>query len=364
MLLLIITGGVLLAFVCAVCGFKGQPRAYLTQEELDDARARKEGERESKIMAQMKRLEKRLKGSRMRKAALDSGQETEKLLEGKAVYGDQWDESVDGSIPMRDLFEMPENEIKELKIQAYNKVLHHKKQVEKTERIERETQRNKDLLAFNSARQQALGYTARNPIMKVEEGFIDPTFVDPSTSLMGVRRKHKPVQGADFHDPRFVSRATTSRPESNFHSRSEPPPQPSVPTRNPLSFPQPPTSRVELQAPGLKKPRPPSFVPSSPSTAAQAPAPAPTPPAPQVERQAAGLKNPKPPSFLPPPPSKKYEAPPPSPGDEMLAPVVKKKKESTTQSNSNPLSLSSLFSKMNNPNSVLPLHDIATDTSE
>ncbi|GMI24071.1 hypothetical protein TrRE_jg12266 [Triparma retinervis] len=258
MLLLIITGGILIAFVAAMCGCKAQPRAYLTQEELDDARARKEGERESKI------------------------------------------------------------------------VLHHKKQVEKTERIERETQRNKDLLAFNSARQQALGYTAHNPIMKVEEGFVDPTFVDPSTSLMNVRRKHKPVD---------------------------------APTRNPLFFPQPPAPQVERQAPGLKKPRPPSFAPSFAPPAAAAPAPVPASAAApvQVERQAAGLKNPKPPSFLPSPPSKKYEVPPPpSPGDEVLAPTVKKKSANST----NPMSLSSLFSKMNNPNSVLPLHDIGTDTPE
>ena len=265
---------------------------------------------------------------------------------GKAVYGDQWGDSVDGSIPMRDLFEMPEEEIRSLKIEAYNKVLHHNKQQEKVERIERETQRNKgegmlersdsniplttiitycslitphrclliaDLLAFNSARQQALGYTARNPIMKVEDGFVDPSFVDPTTSLMNVRRKHKPVEGAQFHDPRFVSRTTTSRAQTNFDFRSDDPPPPAAPptviapqSRQATSFPQPPPRQVERQAPGLSKPRPPSFAPPVPGPA----------PAPQVERQAAGLKNPKPPSFLPSTSADKY-AVPPSPGNEV-----------------------------------------------
>jgi len=52
----------------------------LTQEELDDARLRKEGDRESRIKAQMKKLEMRLRGSRMRKAAIEGGHETEKLI--------------------------------------------------------------------------------------------------------------------------------------------------------------------------------------------------------------------------------------------------------------------------------------------
>ena len=97
LVLIMVVGLFVFMFMLAVCGCKPSPRAYLTQEELDDARLRKEETKESRIKKQMMRLEKRLRGSRMRKAAISSTQETERLLEerkdqwsekGKAVYGE------------------------------------------------------------------------------------------------------------------------------------------------------------------------------------------------------------------------------------------------------------------------------------
>ena len=72
----------------AVCGFRPNPRAHLTQEELDDARVKKEENNEGRIQIQIRKLEKRLKGSRMRKAALEGGKESEKLIETRK---EEWD---------------------------------------------------------------------------------------------------------------------------------------------------------------------------------------------------------------------------------------------------------------------------------
>ena len=257
--------------VLALCGCRPAPRAYLTQEELDDARLRKEGERESAISVQMAKLERRLRGSRMRKAALEGGQEEERLLEekkeewnvkGKAVYGDAWDTEVDGGAPVKDLFGIPDEELRGIKIEAYNAAAKSKLHVEEAERTARATARAEDFAAPSTAGENAAGLTP-----------------GPELALMGGgRRRHAPVVDAPFHDPRFVSRPSANRRaregEGRFASNpaAEAPPAPPAPTTTSMAAAQselldfrsrgaapqaPPAGGVHLQAKGLSHPLPP-----------------------------------------------------------------------------------------------------------
>ncbi|GMH53275.1 hypothetical protein TrLO_g12184 [Triparma laevis f. longispina] len=77
---MMVAGLFVLGFSLTVCGFQPALRLYLTQEELDDARLRRELTKKGRIKQQMKKLEKRLRGSRMMKAAINSAQETEKQM--------------------------------------------------------------------------------------------------------------------------------------------------------------------------------------------------------------------------------------------------------------------------------------------
>ncbi|GMH70347.1 hypothetical protein TL16_g05389 [Triparma laevis f. inornata] len=368
---MIVAGLFVLGFFLTVCGCQPSPRSYLTQEELDDARLRRESTKEGRIKQQMKRLEKRLRGSRMRKAAINSAQETERLLEkrkdewdvkGKAVYGEAWEESVDGNMPMKDLFSLPPDELREIKIEAHNKALLANQETEEIERVERETQRYNDNMAMNTARMKASQMQnyydsgAKNPMLDENFG------IDPSKAFLDNRRKHKPVETAPFHDPRFVSRGSTFRgggggaggevggvtPDPRFVSFPQPPPQGSQPVQRSSQ------QSVLVQAPGLAKPAPPPIPPAVPYDPTpmgmtdshvidmQAPGLAkPKPPrveSPKVEMQAPGLAKPKPPS-LPPPPSNVYGGL--SEGEEVVKVVVKKK------SSENKSSLSSFFDTMN-----------------
>ena len=252
------------------------------------------------IRKRIRVLEKRLRGSRMRKASMEADHLLEKKLEekrtewedkGKMVYGDAWENATGGSVPMRELFELPENELRELKIEAYNKILQGNQKKEESERIERETERQKTMLDMNTARQIAAGYVTQNPLQSMEDGY----HVHPATSMLNVRRKHKPAEGATYHDPRFVSRVKTSRPPAEIDSPHSP---------HVMSFPQPPPPSHRVI---------------------------------QVERQAPGLHHPKPPSFLPPP------LPAADNGIEEVALTLKMKDENQEGS----MSLSSIFSAMN-----------------
>lgn len=354
-MLIIVVGLFMFVFVLAVCGCKPSPRAYLTQEELDDARLRKEEVKEGRIKKQMMRLEKRLRGSRMRKAAISSVQETERLLEerkeewsekGKVVYGEAWEESVDGNMPMKDLFSLPPDELREIKIEAYNKALLKKGEEEEIERVERETQRYHETMALNTARMKA-GQVQGYYDMGIKNPLADEDFgVDPSTAFLESRRKHKPVEDAPFHDPRFVSRVSTNRSGDGGGA-----------DRRFVSFPQPPPPKT-FQAPGLEKPLPPSFPPPPTVAMLQAPGlarPAPPPlPSTDMRVQEPGLAKPLSPSSLPLPPNPAVGVPlpdGPNSEDEVLQPVTKRKAVASGTS------LGALFSAMNNRGNIVGVEE-------
>jgi len=230
-------------------------------------------------------------------------------VKGKAVYGDAWDEETDGNLPMKDLFSLPEEELREIKIEAYNKAATSKREVEEVERTARISARENERIDLNTARSMAMGSTT-----------------DSSLSMMdGARRKHKPAADAPFHDPRFVSRPSaahrpggagqwgsgTSVGEASgggqFASRLDAPPPPAaVPVQvapELLDF----RSRtdVHMQAPGLAKPRP--------------------PPAQPAHMQEPGLARPKPPPPLPTttPPKKKKAAKRRDEDDDSLGSIFK-----------------------------------------
>jgi hypothetical protein len=315
-------------FALAICNAlcSSGPRGHLTQEELDDARVRREETREGKIQAQINKLEKRLRGSRMRKAAVEGGLESARLLEekkdewdvkGKAVYGDAWDTEMDGNAPMKDLFSLPEEELRAIKIEAYNTAATKRRDVEETERTARETARNQTSMEINQARNKAMGI-----------------MTDPALAMVGgARRKHAPAPDAPFHDPRFVSRPSASRAQQQgefsqaphqFSSNplAPPPPAPPAATTAPTT-----TSEYSAQPaqpalldfrsrPAQAAAAPPS--PASPATVFQAPGlskPLPPPPASFVQQP--NLAKPKPPPLPSAPPPKKKK-PPSKPADDSL----------------------------------------------
>ncbi len=330
----------LFVLLLAVCfSFRDRSRGYLTQEEIDDLRVQKEERRERRIKAKMKRLEGRLRGSRMRKAVAEGAQESARLLEkekekwdekGEAVYGPAWTESIDGNLPMKDLFELPEGELREIRIQAFNRVKLEQRGVEQSEREEREESKRREDSAVNTARLLASGQLSGR---------------DPAIAFMSTRRSHRPDIEAPFHDPRFVSRSATNQQtapiDAGFKSRpgiAAPPPRPPL---APMAPPPPPPAEVQL--PGLSNPRPPSFDP---------------PALPQVDIQMTGLTKPRPPSTEPPDlldfrsrpaPESKYLAPPES--EEEVEVLIKKKSSGKS-------TFGSLFDKMNKGQSIVGIDEI------
>ena len=159
----------------------------------------------------MKKLEMRLRSSKVRKKIIETSQETERLIEdkkaswedkGKAVYGDQWDGGENGNVPMRDLFELPADELREIKIEAYNNVSKMGKEQEIREKEEKASGRFYE----NEAMQQAISNFNSNPGIANSSG----SFVD--ANMFGrAKRSHNPTATATFHDPRFVSRGSTNR---------------------------------------------------------------------------------------------------------------------------------------------------------
>ena len=265
---------------------------------------------------------------------------------------------------MKELFSLPPDELREIKIEAHNKALLANQETEEIERVERETQRYKDNMAMNTARMKASQMQnyydsgAKNPMLDENFG------IDPSKAFLDNRRKHKPVDTAPFHDPRFVSRGSTFRgsdgaggvgvgvgvgggmtPDPRFVSFPQPP------------QPQPQASQVLVQAPGLAKPAPPP-IPFSEGLDVEMQAlglakpkpPRTEPPRSNVEMQEPGLAKPKPPS-LPPPPAVSGGGAGLS-EDEVVSVVVKKK------SSENKSSLSSFFDTMNKRGNLVGVNEI------
>ena len=87
---------------------------------------------------------------------------------------------------MKDLFSLPPDELREIKIEAYNKALLKKDEEEEIERVERETQRYHDTMALNTARMKA-GQVQSYYDMGIKNPLVDEYFgVDPSTAFLEV----------------------------------------------------------------------------------------------------------------------------------------------------------------------------------
>jgi len=277
----------LVLVVLAFLGFKlRSERNYLTDEERNDLMLRKEKKRENIIKTKMKKLEMKLRSSKVRKKIIETTQETEKLIQdkkvewdekGKAVYGDQWDGGENGNVPMRDLFDLPADELREVKIEAYNRVSKLNKEREETERAERAS----GIFYENEAVSQAVSNFKNNrgAVQSYNNGSDYSSYTD--ANLFGrSKRSHRPSETAPYHDPRFVTRGSTKRSgDAVFAVGQDPQPTPS-PVR---------TRRQEVRNLETRQ-----LVSSSEFTASE------NIPPPAIERQAPGLKNPRPPAGPPP----------------------------------------------------------------
>ena len=167
---------------------------------------------------------------------------------------------------MRDLFTLPPDELREIKIEAYNNVAKENK-LREAEEI---AQKN-----VNSFLEQE-GLAAQQETIQQGVNVFKPT----SNYFGRTKRSHKPSETAPYHDARFVS-GPGPGPGSN------------LPT---------PVKRRQSEILAMEKQKLVSLstftsVEEGGGRGAVPPVP---PPAAAVERQAAGLKAPRPPSFPPP----------------------------------------------------------------
>ena len=121
----------ILKSICFNLPFENQKDEKKRMEDcdMDTIRMKRELEKEKNIRHQLNTLEKRLHSTRMRRATIESKIETARLeslkqeewnQKGYLVYGNAWDESIDGYLPMKDIFSIPDNELDEIKLQVFH----------------------------------------------------------------------------------------------------------------------------------------------------------------------------------------------------------------------------------------------------
>ena len=210
---------------------------------------------------------------------------------GRSLYGTEaWDEGVDGNVPMKELFNLGENELRGIKIEAYNRI------------AAEERRQNGGRGTLNTARITAMTAHYRNMMSSLQNGVvgkfgnsnneklsqeemddqvISPLLVTARTTNATHRSHRSRAEDAPFDDPRFVvprEDRPTGLPsmfsaQSGFPSRSNdaetaqksnPPKTFDVVAKNlQPPYAQPRNPIVTLQAKNLSNPAPPPLPPPS-----------------------------------------------------------------------------------------------------
>jgi len=121
-----------LSIVCAFC-CRWNPRRRASREVVARWKQKLAKQEEERIESKITQLKRRLKATQLERQVHSAKAEEEvNMIEltsaqderGRALYGEAWDQAVDGNVPLKDLFSLDPTELKKIKIAAYAKVLH------------------------------------------------------------------------------------------------------------------------------------------------------------------------------------------------------------------------------------------------
>lgn len=131
-------GALLLWVVCTNLYKIFCPRdSMFSKLELDEIRLERIDERESFLKGQMNAIQNRLTSYRRKKTEMSVQREISNKIEervagfnekGQSIYGDQWNS---GEVPIQDVLSIPENEMRQLRIEATNIITARKAEEEK-----------------------------------------------------------------------------------------------------------------------------------------------------------------------------------------------------------------------------------------
>ncbi|CAM9678610.1 unnamed protein product [Chrysoparadoxa australica] len=259
----IIIVGVFLILVLASalgCGRSNRERMF-TPAELDEIRIRKETERTALLDAKIEKLQSQRRRHLQIKAQLTERKETHEYMQqsenewdtrGRHIYGQAWDTEIDGNMPIKDLMRLSEEELRDIRIAAANRVRAQAaaRQLDAPDE-EDGSHRGTELITARAYRNTSRSYQSRGS--------------------SGSRRR-----GTSSQDPRFLElrgwqelptslpRAASSKATGTWpYPHSGGPGYPQAPSPNgaapppPLPLP----SGITMQAPGLRNPRPPALPP-------------------------------------------------------------------------------------------------------
>ena len=133
---------------------------------------------------------------------------------GRALYGTEaWDEGTDGSAPMKELFILGENELREIKIEAYNRIAAGEKLPNgghgtlSSARVTSMTAMDRNKMAGLVSGVVGKHGNSNNEKLTEEEvdaQVMSPLLVTARTTTETQRSQHSRAKDAPFDDPRFV----------------------------------------------------------------------------------------------------------------------------------------------------------------
>jgi len=113
----------LMSVVCAFC-CRLNPRRRASREAVARWKQKLAKQEEERIESKITQLKKRLKATQLERQVHSAREEEEvQMIEltsaqderGRSLYGDAWDQSVDGNVPLKDLFSLDPTELKRIK---------------------------------------------------------------------------------------------------------------------------------------------------------------------------------------------------------------------------------------------------------
>ena len=229
--------GLMCAAACITINWPRRQRMF-TPLELDEIRIRREEEKECLLEDQIQLLQARQRVHSHNRTILTARAATGRMVDaagaeawdakGRALYGqDAWDVGQDGHLPLRQLFNLPAEEIHSAKQEAAQRVLNGT---------------HRDSTAPPTPSQQPMSYDADRGLQ---------------TARAHREVASKPLAGAPFDDPRFtiprlgqVHTAAATGAGAGASARSTGPPQVPPLALHGLGY--------SIQAPGLSSPAPPT----------------------------------------------------------------------------------------------------------
>lgn len=186
----------LIMVACSVCRLPRRKRMF-TNAELDEIRVRKEEEKELLLESKIEQLQQRKRLHTHNRMVLTARLEVEKLADesgtamwdakGRTIYGDAWDVGdANGGIPLKELFNMPESELRAARIEAANRVMQNRELEANLEEGDNTPLLHEDVedRRVQTARANRRSSSSQQTALGVG-GFDDARFVTPRTARRG-----------------------------------------------------------------------------------------------------------------------------------------------------------------------------------